>query len=142
MQMFCGVLLTDNEMIKDNSFVSSVRGFLGGCLDFEEFQCKIIENWKEEIPDKNVLLEDATCYEVYIRFPTDVKLLWEAYEWLWSKQIPSISTKNKLKLPRSKYKEQHKKHLIYSKLRKKSHRKTKARIRATLHLLLKGITKF
>jgi transposase, IS5 family len=60
MQMFCGVLLSDNEMIRDNSFISSVRGFLGGCLDFEAFQHKIIENWKEEIPDKNVLLEG--CY--------------------------------------------------------------------------------
>ena len=141
-QMFCGTLLSDNEMIRDNSFVSSVRGFLGGCIDFKEFQDKIIGNWKGEIPDKNVLLEDATCYEVYIRFPTDVKLLWEACEWLWEKQIPTISHKNTLKAPRSKYKEQHKKHLIYSKLRKRSHRKTKARIRATLHLLSKGITEF
>jgi transposase, IS5 family len=142
MQMFCGVLLADNEIIRDNSFVSSVRGFLGNCLDFEEFQSKIIENWKEEIPDKNVLLQDATCYEVYIRFPTDVKLLWEACEWLWAKQIPDICKKNKLKVPRSKYKEQHKKHLVYSNLCKKSHRKTKARIRATLHLLEKGITEY
>jgi transposase, IS5 family len=142
MQMFCGTLLADNEMIKDNSFVSSVRGFLGNCLNFEAFQEKIIANWKGELPDKNVLLEDASCYEIYIRFPTDVKLLWESCDWLWSKQIPTISTKNKLKMPRSKYKEQHKKHLIYSKLRKKSHRKTKARIRASLHLLLKGITEF
>jgi len=141
-QMFCGALLSDNEMIRDNSFVSSVRGFLGGCVDFEEFQRKIIENWKEEIPDKNVLLEDATCYEVYIRFPTDVKLLWEACEWLWEKQMPEICKKNKLKVPRSKYKEQHNKHLVYSKLRKKSHRKTKARRRVTLQLLLKGITEF
>ena len=105
MQMFCGILLSDNEMIRDNSFVSSVRGFLGGYVDFEEFQYKIIENWKEEIPDKNVLLEDATCYEVYIgrrtaRFPTDVKLVWEDCEWLWEKQIPEICKKNKLKVPR------------------------------------------
>ena len=141
-QMFCGALLSDNEMIRDNSFVSSVRGFLGGCVDFEEFQRKIIENWKQEIPDKNLLLEDATCYEVYIRFPTDVKLLWEACEWLWGKYIPEICKKNKLKVPRSKYKEQHNKHLVYSKLRKKSHRKTKARGRVTLQLLLKGITEF
>jgi transposase, IS5 family len=141
-QMFCGALLSDNEMIRDNSFVSSVRGFLGGCVDFEEFQRKIIENWKEEIPDKNVLLEDATCYEVYIRFPTDVKLLWEACEWLWEKQIPEVCKKNKLKVPRSKYKEQHNKHLVYSKLRKKLHRKTKTRRRVTLQLLLKGITEF
>jgi transposase, IS5 family len=115
---------------------------LGGCLDFEEFQSKIIENWKEEIPDKNVLLEDATCYEVYIRFPTDTKLLWEACEWLWAKRIPYICKKNKLKVPRSKYKEQHKKHLVYSKLRKKYHRKTMARRRVSLHLLLKGINEF
>ncbi len=136
------MLLPDNEMIRDNSFVSSVRGFLGGCLDFEAFQSKIIENWKQEIPVKNVLLEDAMCYEVYIRFPTDAKLLWEACEWLWAKQIPDICKKNKLKVPRSKYKEQHNKHLVYSKLRNKSHRKTKARIRVTLHLLEKGIAEF
>jgi hypothetical protein len=91
---------------------------------------------------QNVLLEDATCYEVYIRFPTDVKFLWEACEWLWAKQISDICHKNKLKSPRSKYKEQHKKHLAYSKLRKKFHRKTKARIRTTLHLLEKGIIEF
>jgi hypothetical protein len=141
-QMFCGVILSDNEMIRDNSFVSSVRVFLGKHIDFEAFQQKIIANWKEEIPDKNVLLADATCYEVYIRFPTDVKLLWEGCEWLWEKQIPEICKKNKLKVPRSKYKEQHKKHLIYCKLRKKSHRKIKARRRVTLQLLLKGITEF
>ena len=102
--MFCGTLLSDNEMIRDNSFVSSVRGFLGECVNFEEFQNKIIENWKGEIPDKNVLLEDATCYEVYIgrrtaRFPTDVKLLWESCKWLWDKQIPTISYKINLKYP-------------------------------------------
>ena len=39
--------------------------------NFEEFQRKIIKNWREEIPDKTILLQDATCYEVYIRFPTD-----------------------------------------------------------------------
>ena len=141
-QMFCGVLLPDNKMIRDNSFVSSVRGFLGEYVDFEAFQQKIIANWKDEIPDKNVLLEDATCYEVYVRFPTDVKLLWESCEWLWSKKIPEIYKKNKLKSPRSKFKEQKNKHLVYSKLRKKSHRKTKARRRVTLQLLWKGITEF
>lgn len=69
--MFCGVLPADNEVIRDNSFVSRVRSYLGKYVDFEEFQHKIIENWKDEIPDKNILLADATCYEVYIRFPTD-----------------------------------------------------------------------
>lgn len=132
MQMFCGVLLTDNEFIKDNSFVSSVRSYLGRHIDLESFQSKMVENWKEDLPEKNVMLADATCYEVYIRFPTDVKIIWECCQWLWDKQIPQFCRVHKLKEPRSKFKEQKKKHLVYSKLRKKTHRKTQARKRASL----------
>jgi hypothetical protein len=71
MQLFCGTLLSDNESIKDNSFVSSVRSYLGRYIDLEDFQSKMVENWKEELPEKHVVLADATCYEMYIRFPTD-----------------------------------------------------------------------
>lgn len=74
-QVFCGVLLTDSERIKDNAFVSRVRSYLGDHLDLNLFQSSMINNWKAEIPDKNVLLMDATCYEVYLRILTDVKLL-------------------------------------------------------------------
>ncbi|MCP1386578.1 transposase [Runella salmonicolor] len=142
MQMFCGVLLTDNEFIKDNSFVSKVRNYLSQHVDFEVFQSKMIKNWKEELPEKNVMLADATCYEVYIRFPTDAKILWECCEWLWNKKIPQFCRAHKLKEPRSKFQEQKKKHLVYCKLRKKTHRKTQARKRAYLHLLSKGINEF
>ncbi|RDB02248.1 transposase [Runella aurantiaca] len=142
MQMFCGVLLTDNEFIKDNSFVSKVRNYLSQHVDFDVFQSKMIKNWKEELPEKNVMLADATCYEVYIRFPTDAKILWECCEWLWNKKIPQFCRAHKLKEPRSKFQEQKKKHLVYCKLRKKTHRKTQARKRAYLHLLSKGINEF
>ena len=27
------------------------------------------------------ILNDATCYENDMRYPTDIKLLWEAVEW-------------------------------------------------------------
>ena len=139
MQMFCGVLLSDIEMIRDNAFVSNVRTYVGKYVDFEVFQKSMIKHWKDEIPDKNVVLMDATCYEVFIRFPTDAKLLWESCQWLWDKQIREICEKNKLKTPRSKFKEQKAKYLTYSKLRKKSHRKTIGRRKALLKLLLKGI---
>ena len=68
-----------------------------------------------------------------------VKLLWESCQWIWEKMIPEIYQRNKLKVPRSKFKEQHKKHLIYSKLRKKSYQKTRSRKRVSLYLLSKGI---
>ena len=139
MQMFCGVQLADNEIIRDNSFVSKVRTYLGKNIDFEVFQKSMINHWKLEIPDNKVALMDATCYEVYIRFPTDVKLLWESCEWVWEKQIPQICKDNKLKIPRSKFKDQKIKHLIYSKLRRKSYRKTRTRKNALLKLLEKGI---
>lgn len=139
MQMFCGILLADNEVIRDNSFVSKVRKYLGTHVDMQEVQKELIMNWKAEIPDQNVLLMDATCYEEHLRFPTDVKLLWECCQWLWGKQIPSLCKVHHLRQPRSKYKEQKCKTLVYSKLRKKSHTKTNARKNALLKLLLKGI---
>jgi transposase, IS5 family len=134
--------LVENEMIRDNAFVSNVRTYLGKNIDFEAFQKSMINDWKLEIPDRKVALMDATCYEVYIRFPTDVKLLWEGCEWLWDKQIPQVCKDNKLKIPRSKFKDQKIKHLTYSKLRKKSHRKTKSRKNALLKLLEKGINAY
>jgi hypothetical protein len=139
MQMFCGILLDDNEGIKDNSFVSKVRSYLGQHLDMQAVQKVLISSWKKEIPDKNVLLMDATCYEVHMRFPTDAKILWESCQWIWEKQIPALCKLHGISQPRSKYKEQKKKTNVYSKQRKKSYKKTRTRRSALLKLLLKGI---
>jgi IS5 family transposase len=139
MQMFCGILLADNESIKDNSFVSKVRSYLAHHVDMTAVQKVLLAGWKSEIPDKNAVLMDATCYEVYIRFPTDVKLLWECCQQLWEKQIPHLCKQASLKQPRSKYKEQKKKTNTFSKIRRKTHRKTKTRRNALLKLLWKGI---
>lgn len=139
MQMFCGALLSDNEAIRDNSFVSKIRDYLAHNVDMAAVQKVLVSAWKDEIPDKNAVLMDATCYEVYIRFPTDVKLLWEGCQWLWEKQIPTLCKRSGCRQPRSKYKEQKKKTNVYSKLKKKTYRKTRARRNALLKLLLKGI---
>jgi hypothetical protein len=137
--MFCGIQLSDNQMIRDNAFVSNVRTYLAKHIDLEVFQQTLIANWKHEIPDRQVVLMDATCYESYIRFPTDVKLLWESCQWLWEKQIPVLCRAYRLKFPRSKFKDQKTKYVSYSKLRKKSYRKTRSRQNALLKLLDKGI---
>jgi hypothetical protein len=139
MQLFCGVLLSDNESIRDNSFVSKIRSYLGYNVDMKAVQKVLISAWKKEIPDKNVLLMDATCYEVHMRFPTDTKILWESCQWVWGRQIPALCQLHGIRQPRSKFKEQKKKTNAYSKQRKKSYRKTKNRRNALLKLLLKGI---
>ncbi len=139
MQLFCGTLLCDNERIRDNAFVSRIRSYIARHTCPEKIQSCLFSSWKGELKDSNVLLMDATCYESYIRFPTDVKLLWESNEWIWSKMIPKVCKDFKMRIPKSKFKDQKKKYTIYSKLRKKSFRKTKARKKALLHLLKKGI---
>ena len=36
-------------------------------------------------------MTDATCYESHMRFPTDMKLLWESLEWLYRAYMPGIA---------------------------------------------------
>jgi len=139
LQLFCGILLPDNESIKDNSFVSRIRSYLAAHVPVEQMQEQLLNKWKGHLSNSQVLLADATVYESYIRYPTDVKLLWESCQWLWERTIPELCKRHRLKAPRSKYLEQKSKQLVYSKLRKKSHRKTKSRKRALLHLAHKGI---
>lgn len=139
LQLFCGVLLADNESIKDNSFVSRIRSYLAAHVPIEQMQEQLLKKWKGYLPNSHVMLADATVYESYIRYPTDVKLLWECCQWIWERIIPELCKQYRIRTPRSKYADQKKKQLVYSKLRKKSHRKTKGRKGALLGLAHKGI---
>ena len=138
-QMFCGCIINPLHPIRDKAFVCRVRKFLALHCDMQKLQEVLINAWKGELPHKNMLLMDATCYEVNIRFPTDVKLLWEACSWLWETQIPLTCKFYKTPLPRSKYKLQKIKQLQYQKQRKVSYKKTQKRKRSLLLLLKKGI---
>jgi hypothetical protein len=143
MQMFCGILLQDNERIRDTAFVSRVRKYLSVHLDLKKFQDRMVSHWKAQyMTETHVQLSDATCYESYIRYPTDVKLLWECCEKLWGRMIPDLCEAFGLKRPRSKFLVQRQKYLGYSKLRKKSRRKTQARRKALLRLLSRGIDSY
>jgi IS5 family transposase len=64
-QMFCGVLFGDNQryaarIIRDNAFVSNVRTYLAKYVDLKAFQQTLIAHWKQETPDKQVVLMEAT----------------------------------------------------------------------------------
>lgn len=138
-QMFCGCRLKVGEVIRDNAFVSRIRAFLARHCDMQKVQNALIDAWKGKLENKNVMLMDATCYEVHMRFPTDVKLLWESCCFLWEEQIPVLCKLSGMKMPRSKFKEQKSKQSIFSKRRKVSVHATKRRRKTLLHLLEKGI---
>lgn len=139
LQLFCNKLLKDNERIKDKAIVSRIRSYMADHTDWEQVQEVLIRHWKRDMSNTHVLLMDATCYESYIRFPTDIKLLWESCHWIFEKQIFNWCKRLNMKRPRSKYIEQKRKQLDYDRRRRKTHNEGNKRKRALLYLLSKGI---
>lgn len=139
MQMFCGMLLAKDEQIRDKSIMSRVRSCLAEKVDWQQVQSVLINHWKSDINNQHVLLMDATCYESYIRFPTDVKLLWESCEWIFEKQLFKICKFLSIKRPRSKYQQQRQKYLSYERKKKKTYKEGERRKKSLIYLLDKGI---
>ncbi len=77
MQMFCGVLIDPANPLKDGKIVSAIRNRLAPYLDIRSLQKILYGKWETQLKDKDLMLTDATCYESLLRYPTDVKLLWE-----------------------------------------------------------------
>lgn len=139
LQLFCGKLLKDNQRIKDKAIVSRVRSYIGEHTDWQQLQGVLINHWKRDMNNTHVLLMDATCYESYIRFPTDVKLLWESCQWVFEKQLFKRCKLLSVKRPRSKYTEQKQKQRAYDRQRRKTYKQGKKRKTALLYLLKKGL---
>lgn len=138
LQLFCGKLLSDNQRIRDKAIVSRVRSYLAEHTDWQPLQGVLINHWKPDMNNTHVLLMDATCYESYIRFPTDVKLLWESCHWVFEQQLFKWCKRISVKRPRSKYVEQLRKQRDYDRSRRKTYKQGGKRHKALLHLLEKG----
>ena len=132
-QIFCGILL-GTDRIKNFKIVSDIRCRLASNLDVRELQGVLAGYWKPYLRDTNIMLEDATCYETSMRYPTNVKLLWESTEWSYN-QLKFICKRLKIRMPRNKYEEQWIKYDAYSHKRKKTYKETHRRIRSLLYLL-------
>ena len=132
-QMFCGIFLGP-ERICNYKSVSEIRCQLARHLDIKSLQEVLAESWKPYLSDTNIMMEDATCYETSMRYPTDVKLLWECTEWSYS-QLKLICKFLKIRMPRNKYEDQWNKYNNYSHKRRKTHKETAKRTRSLLYLL-------
>lgn len=139
LQLFCGKLLRDDQKIRDNAIMSRIRSFLAEQVDLFELQNILIRHWKRNMYNTHVLLMDASCYESYVRFPTDVKLLWESCQWVFDKQLYHWCSHLSIKRPRSKYREQKQKQQAYDRRRKKPYRLGMKRKRSLVYLLDKGL---
>lgn len=135
-QYFCDIHLPLGCRIKNYKIVSDIRCELAQKLDITSAQKALIEEWLPYMSDLTSITCDATCYESSIRYPTDVKILWESVSWSYQ-QMRTLSKKAGVKLLRTKYKKWSERYIGYAKMKKKRHNKTKRIKRALLHLLHK-----
>jgi len=138
MQCFCGIQLKDNEQIKDTDLPSRIKQFIGENIDYNKMQEIFIQHWKPLLKNTKINMNDATCYESYIRFPTDVKLLWECCTYIYN-STKYICKELSEKLPKSKYNRQTIKQLSYQKKKRKTYKQTQKRKKSLLYLLNKLI---
>ena len=138
LQYFCGISIGKDasKWIKDSEVVGRWRNYLGHHLEIDLAQKVLVEAWSDQMEQTQTNLSDATCIESYIRYPTDVKLLGEAIDYLWH-QLKGLSRALQLPMLRTKYKEVKEARLAYQKQRRKTHKKRKRIKRRLLALLNK-----
>lgn len=132
-QYFCDIEILPENKISNYKIISEIRVEISKKLDFLKAQKILAQAWKPYMNYTDGFMTDATCYESSVRYPTDVKLLWESCDWIYG-QIKRMNKIVKGRMPRSKFNEQKTKYLSYSKSRGKSYKKTNKRIKSLLYL--------
>ena len=82
-QLFCGIMIAPSCPITNYKIISAVRNEIASRLDIGSLQKILASHLKPYLENLHVCMTDATCYESHMRFPTDMKLLWESLEWLY-----------------------------------------------------------
>jgi hypothetical protein len=137
-QLFCGVRIDPLHPLTNFKIVSEIRCEIASLLDIDKLQQVLAWHWKPYLDHTQIMLTDATCYESAIRFPTDVKLLWESVDWVYG-QLKTIVKSLRGRMPRSKYAKQRGHYYSYCRKRKRRSSDTRVLIRSLLHLLNKLI---
>lgn len=136
MQLFCGILLKPGEQIKDTNLPSWWRTYIGEHLNMDAMQTELAKYWKPFMEQPGVGMQDATCFESRISYPTDVKLIWNSCHEAYL-LIQQQRKKLKLRKSRMNYPKQKESFQSYQKTRKKTRRKEKKLRRKLLRFLLK-----
>lgn len=137
-QIFCGIMINPSFPITNYKIVSAIRNEIASRLDIDSLQKILASHWKPYLNNLHVCMTDATCYESHMRFPTDIKLLWESIEWLY-RHMCSHCRDLGIRRPRNKYDDVAKAYLSYCKKRKRKASRTRMLKRRMLRLLEKLI---
>lgn len=130
LQYFCGIQLKPGQAITDKDLPSHWRTYLGKYLDIDKWQQAFASRWKVHMQQTQSSMQDATCYESRIAYPTDVKLLWQSCNTVHV-LIGQIRHRHHERKSRNNYDDRHREFLSYQKSRKKT-RKQEKRLRKKL----------
>ena len=135
-QLFCDIYIPPSARLKNYKIISEIRCDIASRLDIDRAQRVLADYWRPFMVTLDSVTYDATCYESAIRYPTDVKLLWESVHWSYG-QLKRLSKQAGVKLLRTKYRKWKKRYGEYSKLKRKTSKRKRALLRALLALLAK-----
>lgn len=124
MQLFCGISLKPGERILDGNLPSWWRVYFGEHLNVDGLQKVLANYWKPHMEHTAIGTQDATCYESYITYPTDIKLVWDCCDKL-HQLIQSKRLDLKLRKSRCNYKKYQFLFTDYQKKRRKTRREEK-----------------
>ena len=137
-QLFCGIMIDPSCPMTNYKIISAIRNEVASRLDIDSLQKILASHWKPYLENLHVCMTDATCYESHMRFPTDMKLLWESIEWLY-RHICMHCGKLGIRRPRNKYTDIAASYLSYCKKRKRKASRTRMLKRRMISLLEKLI---
>ena len=101
-QLFCGIYIHPQFPLTNHKIVSDIRVEIAELLNIDSAQQVLAEHWKPYMENLHVCMVDATCYETHMRFPTDIKLMWECVHWL-NFHIIDICKDLGIRRPRNKF---------------------------------------
>jgi transposase, IS5 family len=131
LQLFCFTRIPLNKPIRDKDLVGRWRRFFGRHLDIHALQDELAQHWQGHLKQTSILMDDATCYTSAIKYPTDIKLLFDCCQWLYGQMLELCQT-HELKQPRiDKYQQMCKRVGSFQRMKRKRRKKEK-RLRKSL----------
>lgn len=135
LQLFCSTRIKLNDPIRDKDLAGRWRRFFAQHMGLETLQTILAKFWAGKLDHVHVQLDDATCYESEIKYPTDVKLLQDCCEWLDQEIIRASRACGQVLARRDKYRQALKRANSYQKMKKKRRKKEKRLRRSLLYWL-------
>ena len=135
-QIFCDIVIPIGRPITNYKIVSEIRSELARKLNIDKAQRVLAKKWSGYMSELGSILMDATCYESDMRYPTDIRLLWEAVEWNHALLRGHCRILG-LPLPRTKFVKWARRYAGYSKSRRPSKKRKRSLTRGLLRLLAK-----